>query len=120
MAGLADKARQPARLLSGGERQRLAIARALATRPDVLFLDEPTASLDPASTLAIEQIVGQARDRGTKIVFITHDVGQARRLGDEVIFMHHGRVAEQAPATRFFESPASSQAQDYLLGRLVL
>jgi tungstate transport system ATP-binding protein len=120
MAGLADKARQPARLLSGGERQRLAIARALATNPDVLFLDEPTASLDPASTLAIEEIVGQARDRGVKIIFITHDVGQARRLGDEVIFMHHGAIVEQAPATRFFDSPESSEARDYLAGRIVL
>jgi tungstate transport system ATP-binding protein len=120
MAGLVDKARQPARLLSGGERQRLAIARALATNPDVLFLDEPTASLDPASTLAIEEIVGQARDRGVKIIFITHDVGQARRLGDEVIFMHHGAIVEQAPATRFFDSPESSEARDYLAGRIVL
>lgn len=120
MAGLADKARQPARLLSGGERQRLAIARALATNPGVLFLDEPTASLDPASTLAIEDIVRQARDGGTKIIFITHDVGQARRLGDEVIFMHHGRIIEQIPAKRFFDGPASSEAQDYLAGRIVL
>ncbi|MHA1164585.1 MAG: ABC transporter ATP-binding protein [Alphaproteobacteria bacterium] len=120
LAGLADKASQPARLLSGGERQRLAIARALATNPDVLFLDEPTASLDPASTLAIEEIAGQARDRGTKIVFITHDVGQARRLADEVIFMHHGRVVEQARAAEFFDNPGSSQARDYLAGKIVL
>jgi tungstate transport system ATP-binding protein len=120
LASLADKASQPARLLSGGERQRLAIARALATNPDVLFLDEPTASLDPASTLAIEEIVVQARDQGTKIVFITHDVGQARRLGGEVIFMHHGRVVEQAPAARFFKNPASRQVRDYLAGRIVL
>jgi tungstate transport system ATP-binding protein len=120
MAGLSDKAHQPARLLSGGERQRLAIARALATNPGVLFLDEPTTSLDPASTLAIEQIVGQAHDRGAKIIFITHDVGQARRLGDEVIFMHHGRIIEQTPAKRFFDKPASSEAQDYLAGRIVL
>ena len=120
LAGLADKARQPARLLSGGERQRLAIARALATSPDVLFLDEPTASLDPASTMAIEKTVGQARERGTKIVFITHDVGQARRLADEVIFMHHGRVVEQTCALNFFDYPLSSQARDYLAGKIVL
>ncbi len=120
MAGLDDKASQPARLLSGGERQRLAMARALATRPDILFLDEPTASLDPASTLAIENIVSLACDRGTKIIFITHDIGQARRLGDEVIFMHHGHILEQSPAKRFFDSPSSTQAQDYLAGRIVL
>jgi tungstate transport system ATP-binding protein len=120
LAGLADKARQPARLLSGGERQRLAIARALATNPDVLFLDEPTASLDPASTLAIEGTVGQARDRGTKIIFITHDIGQARRLADEVVFMHHGAVVEQAPAQKFFNNPDSKEARDYIAGKIVL
>lgn len=120
LAGLDDKASQPARLLSGGERQRLAVARALATDPDVLFLDEPTASLDPASTLAIENIVTRARMRGTKIIFITHDLGQARRLGDEIIFMHHGQVIEQASVTRFFQAPSSTQARDYLAGRIVL
>jgi len=120
LAGLGDKALQPARLLSGGERQRLAIARALATNPDVLFLDEPTASLDPASTMAIEESVGQARNQGVKIVFITHDTGQARRLADEVVFMHHGRVVEQTPAQDFFDNPHSSQARDYLAGKIVL
>jgi len=120
LAGLKGKARQPARLLSGGERQRLAIARALATNPDVLFLDEPTASLDPASTMAIEKIVGQARNRGVKIVFITHDIGQARRLADEVVFMHHGRVVEQTPAHKFFECPGSKEARGYLAGKIVL
>lgn len=120
LAGLAEKAAQPARLLSGGERQRLAIARALATNPDVLFLDEPTASLDPASTMAIEETVGQAGERGTKIIFITHDVGQARRLADEVVFMHHGAVVEQTCAPKFFDNARSSQARDYLAGKIVL
>ena len=119
-AKLADKADQPARLLSGGERQRLAIARALATEPDVLFLDEPTASLDPASVLAIEAVVGAARDRGVKIVFITHDIGQAHRLADEVVFMHRGRIVERTPAAEFFDSPVSREAKDYLDGRIVL
>lgn len=119
-AKLADKAGQPARLLSGGERQRLAIARALATEPDVLFLDEPTASLDPASVLAIEAVVRAARDRGVKIVFITHDIGQAHRLADEVVFMHRGRIVERTPAADFFDSPVSKKAKDYLDGRIVL
>lgn len=118
--GLADHASKPARLLSGGERQRLAIARALATEPDVLFLDEPTASLDPASTVAIERIVGEIRDSGVKIIFITHDIGQARRLGDEVLFLHRGRVKEHTPAPEFFDNPRSSAAADYLAGRIVL
>jgi len=117
--GLSERARQPARLLSGGEQQRLALARALATEPEVLFLDEPTASLDPSATAAIEGLVRQAHAAGTKIVFVTHDLGQARRLADEVVFLHHGRVAEQTDAMRFFDQPESQAAADYLSGRLV-
>jgi len=117
--GLEAQAGQPARLLSGGEQQRLALARALALKPRVLFLDEPTASLDPASTDAIERLVGEANQRGTTVVFVTHDAGQARRLADEVIFLHLGRLLEQTPATRFFNRPQSSEAADYLAGRLV-
>ncbi len=120
MVGLAERERQPARLLSGGEQQRLALGRALATEPRVLFLDEPTASLDPASTLMIEQIVGQAHRSGVKIVFITHDVGQARRLADDVVFMHRGKLVEHTPAERFFSEPASRAARDFLAGRIVL
>lgn len=118
--GLQDKASQPARLLSGGEQQRLALARALATSPLVLFLDEPTASLDPASVLMIEEIVRAVQDAGTKVVFVTHDVGQARRLADDVVFIHRGRVLEHASAATFFASPASQEATEYLAGRIVL
>ncbi|WP_172327431.1 ATP-binding cassette domain-containing protein [Mangrovicoccus sp. HB161399] len=118
--GLLAKARQPARLLSGGEAQRLALARALATGPEVLFLDEPTASLDPASVLVIERIVGEARARGTRIIFVTHDIGQARRIADEVVFLHRGRVAEHAAAADFFPEPRSQAARDYLAGRIIL
>jgi len=120
LVGLSDRARQPARLLSGGEQQRLALARALALAPDVLFLDEPTASLDPASVQWIEEIVRTAQDRGTKIIFVTHDIGQARRLGDEIVFVHRGRVLEHTPAKQFFEAPASDEARDYLNGRIIL
>lgn len=119
-SGLLAQAKQPARLLSGGEQQRLALARALALEPEVLFLDEPTASLDPASVLRIEEIVLNAHQRGTKIVFITHDLGQARRLAGDVIFMHRGRVLEHAPATQFFDKPATAQGADFLAGRIVL
>lgn len=118
--GLLAQAKQPARLLSGGEQQRLALARALALEPDVLFLDEPTASLDPASTLRIEQIVQDAHQRGTKIVFITHDFGQAKRLAGDVVFMHRGHVLEHLPAKQFFEKPATKQGADFLAGRIVL
>lgn len=121
MIGLADRERQQARLLSGGEQQRLALGRALVTDPDVLFLDEPTASLDPASVLMIEQIVTRAREqRGVKVIFITHDMGQARRLADDVVFMHRGKLVEHTPAERFFNEPVSRAARDYVAGRIVL
>ena len=113
-------ARTPARLLSGGEQQRLAMARALSLEPEVLFLDEPTANLDPASTLAIERLIQRAHDAGTKIVLVTHDVGQARRLADEVVFLHRGRVEEQSPIARFLDAPASAAARAFLDGQLVL
>ena len=120
VASLAHLAAAPARVLSGGEQQRLALARALATEPEVLFLDEPASSLDPAATLAIEQLIRHARSRGTRIVLITHDMGQARRLADEVLFMHHGRIVEQLPAAKFFESPESEPARAFLEGRIYL
>lgn len=118
--GLADKARQPARALSGGEAQRLAMARALALEPQVLLLDEPTASLDPASVLAIERITQQARDRGVKVILVTHDIGQARRMADDVVFLNWGRVTEHSPAETFFSAPRSTEAKDFLNGRLIV
>jgi len=118
--GLLERARQPARLLSGGEQQRLALARALATTPDILFLDEPTASLDPGSVLKIEQIVRDAHARGTKIIFVTHDLGQARRLADDIVFMNRGRIVEHTLASRFFRQPETDVARAFIAGRLVL
>lgn len=118
-AGLFDQRNQPARLLSGGEQQRLALARALATKPEVLILDEPTASLDAATTYQIETRLEQARDEGIKIFLVTHDIAQARRLADDVMFMHGGRLIEHTSATEFFNQPSSWQAKAYLEGRLV-
>jgi len=118
--GLLDNARQPARLLSVGEQQRLALARALATGPEILFLDEPTASLDPASTDMIEQIARDAHAAGTKIIFVTHDIAQARRLADDVVFLNRGRLLEATAADSFFANPKSPAAQAYLEGRIVL
>jgi tungstate transport system ATP-binding protein len=120
LAGLERLAATPARVLSGGEQQRLCLARALSLEPEVLFLDEPTASLDPASTLAIEGLLIDAQHRGIKIIVVTHDVGQARRLAQDVIFLHHGRVIEHAPAKSFFDRPASPEARAFLAGGLVL
>ena len=116
---LLSHARQPARLLSGGEQQRLALARALALEPDILFLDEPTASLDPASVAMIEEVVRGANNSGTKVLFVTHQLGQARRLADDVIFLHRGRLCEQGPASAFFAEPTSEPARAYLEGRIV-
>lgn len=119
-AGLERQSNQPARLLSGGEQQKLALARALATGPDALLLDEPCASIDSASTLQIENLLLDTRERGVKIILVTHDIGQARRLADDVVFMHRGRVLEHRPAASFFDAPASPEARAYLDGRIVV
>lgn len=118
--GLLDQRRQPARLLSGGEQQRLALARALASAPSVLFLDEPTANLDPASVATIEAIVQDIGQSGTKVFFVTHDRAQAQRLAHEVVFLHRGQLRECTPAGRFFTAARSAEAQAYLDGRIIL
>jgi tungstate transport system ATP-binding protein len=120
LAGLQHHAFTPARVLSGGEQQRLCLARALSLDPEVLLLDEPTASLDPASTLAIERLLIGAKHCGIKVIVVTHDVGQARRLAQDVIFLHHGRLIEHQPAWRFFEQPESDTARAFVAGGLVL
>jgi tungstate transport system ATP-binding protein len=116
--GLAAFADRPARVLSGGEQQRLALARAWALRPEVLFLDEPTSALDPAAVVAVEATIEAMRNDGTKIVMTTHDLDQARRIADEVLFLHHGRLLEHLPADRFFATPQSAAAQAFIAGRL--
>ena len=116
--GLAHLAHRPARVLSGGEQQRLALARAWALHPEVLFLDEPTASLDPGATREIEAIIRAFDAAGTKIVMATHNLAQARRLGDEVLFLHQGRLVERAPVDRFFRQPASAEAAAFIKAEL--
>ena len=116
--GLASLASRPARVLSGGEQQRLALARAWALHPEVLFLDEPTASLDPTATREIERVIQAFDAAGTKIVMATHNLGQARRLGDEVLFLHQGRLVERAPVEQFFSRPASAEASAFIKGEL--
>jgi tungstate transport system ATP-binding protein len=120
LAGLEGHASTPARVLSGGEQQRLCLARALSLEPDVLFLDEPTSSLDPASTLAIERLLLDAQRRGIKVILVTHDVGQARRLAQDIIFLHRGRAIEHQDAESFFAEPRSEGARAFLSGGLVL
>jgi len=116
--GLAGMAQRAARVLSGGEQQRLALARVWALEPEVLFLDEPTASLDPAATREVETIIDAIHRTGTKIVMTTHNLGQARRLGDEILFLHQGRLLERAPVERFFKQPATAEAAAFIKGEL--
>jgi tungstate transport system ATP-binding protein len=116
--GLEQAAERPARVMSGGEQQRLALARAWALRPEVLFLDEPTANLDPGASAEVERIVDAIHASGTKLVMTTHNLGQARRLADEIIFLHEGRVRETAPVDRFFQHPATPEAAAFIKGEL--
>jgi tungstate transport system ATP-binding protein len=120
LVGLADVAQRPARKLSGGEQQRLALARALARDPAVLFLDEPTASLDPAATKAVEEVIRAVAARGIKVVMATHDLGEARRLAGEVVMLHRGRVVATGEAPTFFTKPANADVATFLAGDLLL
>ncbi|MEK9683316.1 MAG: phosphate ABC transporter ATP-binding protein [Rhodospirillaceae bacterium] len=116
--GLQKFAQRAAYSLSGGEQQRLALGRAWALNPDVLFLDEPTANLDPGSTAAVESLIEDIQDAGTKIVMTTHDLGQAKRLGHDIIFLYQGSLLERAPADKFFTEPESPEAKGFMEGAL--
>ena len=116
--GLAHLEQRPARVLSGGEQQRVALARAWALQPDVLLLDEPTASLDPHGIRAVEAIISEIAASGTAIVMVTHHRGVAKRLAQDIVFMHQGRVTEHTRAGQFFSQPQSRAGQDYLKGDL--
>ncbi|MBX9710656.1 MAG: ATP-binding cassette domain-containing protein [Xanthobacteraceae bacterium] len=120
LVGLAGLGNRPARKLSGGEQQRLALARALAREPEVLFLDEPTAALDPFSTKAIEDVLRTVAARNVKLVMSTHDLGEARRLANEVMFMHRGRVIETGSGAAFFSNPKTDEARRFLGGELLV
>lgn len=109
-----------AHLLSAGEKQRLALARALVLSPRVLFLDEPTANLDPSSIHLIEQIIKDANNAGVKIIFITHDINQAKRIADDIIFIHRGKVLEHTNTKTFFKKPQTVETASYLDGKIIL
>ncbi len=119
LCGIARLAGRPARSLSGGEQQKLALARAWLLKPEVLFLDEPTASLDPAATLELESIIMEMHEAGATIVFSTHDLAQARRLAQHVLFIHNGLLLEDAPADVFFRQPATAEGRAFLNGELM-
>jgi tungstate transport system ATP-binding protein len=116
--GLAHLASRPARVLSGGEQQRVALARAWVLRPQVLFLDEPTASLDPGSSAEVERLIGVIATESCSIVMVTHNLGLARRLADDILFVDAGRITEHTPVADFFAAPRSAQAEHYIRGEL--
>jgi tungstate transport system ATP-binding protein len=120
LVGLEHAAGRPARRLSNGEQQRLALARALARDPAVLFLDEPTASLDPASTKAIEDVIRAVSQRGIKVVLSTHDLGEARRLAGEIVLLHRGQIVETGFASAFFNAPQTAEARKFVAGELLV
>jgi phosphate transport system ATP-binding protein len=118
-AGLYDEVRdeldRPALRLSGGQQQRLCIARAIATRPEVLLMDEPCSALDPRSTAVIEELIGALR-RDLAIVIVTHNLQQAYRVGDDVAFMYLGDLVEYGPTEQVFGAPRAQRTRDYVGG----
>ncbi|WP_019955058.1 ATP-binding cassette domain-containing protein [Yoonia vestfoldensis] len=117
--GLQDLCDQNALSLSGGEKQKLALARALIRNPDIVFLDEPCASLDGTATREIEAILQAAIAGGTRIVMATHQIGQARRLASDVVFLARGRIVEATDPHSFFTDPQTAQARAFLNGDIV-
>jgi tungstate transport system ATP-binding protein len=117
--GISHLAARPARLCSGGEQQRIALARAWALSPEILFLDEPTANLDPQATKAIEAIIDAMHRSGTTIVMTTHDLGQAKRLADQILFLHRGQLLEDLPIDHFFNLPTTALASAFTRGELL-
>jgi len=120
LVGMSGLGERPARRLSGGEQQRLALARALARDPELLFLDEPTASLDPAATKAMEDVIRAIVARGIKVVMSTHDLGEARRLAGDIVLMHRGQIVENEPAEAFFAAPRTPEARRFVAGELLV
>ncbi|MCZ8105572.1 MAG: ATP-binding cassette domain-containing protein [Burkholderiales bacterium] len=117
--GLEPLAERPARLMSGGEQQRLAIARAWALSPELVFLDEPTSALDPGATKQIEAMLAALRAEGVTQMLATHDLGQARRLADTVLVLDRGRLVESGPAAAFFAGPRTAMARAFVAGDLL-
>jgi len=117
--GLEGIAERPARVLSGGEQQRIAFARALVRQPEVLYLDEPTASLDPRSARQIEDCIQRTASAGMTIVMTTHNLALAKRIAENIVFLYEGRITETTPAARFFSQPESTEGRDFLEGEAI-
>ena len=116
--GLHELAARPARVLSGGEQQRLALARAWAVQPDVLYLDEPTANLDPSAKKEVESLLAGFAAEGMTLVMSTHNLGQAKRLASRVVFLDRGAVEADLPTARFFAEPGAGRVRRFLKGEL--
>jgi len=116
--GLQAQARRPARDLSGGQQQRLALARAWALLPDILYLDEPTASLDPGAKREVEALIEQIADEGVTVAMSTHNLGQAKRLATRVAYLEGGRLVVDLPVDRFFNDALPEAAAQFLKGEL--
>lgn len=117
--GLSGLENRHVQFLSGGERQKLALARALAANPQVLFLDEPTTNLDGRATRDIEVLLTDAVKAGIRVVMATHDTAQARRLASDLLFLYRGKVHESNPATVFFKQPTTQEARAFLRGDIL-
>lgn len=115
--GMSDLAARNARTLSGGQQQRLALARAWALHPDVLLLDEPTASLDPTAKREVEALIAEAA-AGRTLIFASHNLGQVKRLATRVVYLEQGRVVADLPVHDFFHGPLPEEAHLFVKGEL--
>ena len=116
--GLAGEAQRIGRVLSAGQQQRAALARAWALRPDVLLLDEPTASLDPTAKREVEALIAEFAEQGMTLLMSSHNLGQVRRLAGRVVYLEHGRALADVPTEHFFNGPLPQEAALFLKGEL--
>ncbi len=112
-----DRLQEPGTGLSGGQQQRLCIARAIATKPEVLLMDEPCSALDPIATAIIEELIDELRENFT-IVIVTHSMQQAARVSQKTAFFHLGKLIEEGKTEDIFTNPRNKQTQDYITGRI--
>jgi phosphate transport system ATP-binding protein len=111
-----DRLQEPGTGLSGGQQQRLCIARAIATSPEVILMDEPCSALDPIATAIVEELIHELRQNYT-IVIVTHSMQQAARVSQRTAFFHLGYLVEEGLTSKIFTSPQDERTQDYIMGR---